>query len=234
MAHFKPSLGATLLLLGLAAVFAALGAWQWQRAADKAARLADFGAADTVTGLPDAAQASEFTRVRLAGRFDTRRHVLADNRVLNGRAGVHVYTPFTESGGATLLVNRGWLPLPASRLPLPAVPTADDELAISGRLGPIQGPGRQLGPAAELDRQHWPQLVTYPSVERVAAAMGSELYPWVLYLDPDSPGGFGGRDWPPVYMTPQKHRAYAVQWYALALLALVCWGIVGWRRGTGE
>jgi cytochrome oxidase assembly protein ShyY1 len=33
-------------------------------------------------------------------------------------------------------------------------------------------------------------------------------------------------------MTPQKHRAYAVQWYALALLGLVCWAVVGWRRGT--
>ena len=234
MARFRPSLPASLLLLGLVAVFASLGAWQWQRAADKAARLADFGAADTVAGLPPPAQASEFTRVKLAGRFDTRRHVLADNRVLDGRAGVHVYTPYTETDGATLLVNRGWLPLPASRRPLPRIATADGELAISGRLGPIMGPGRQLGPAAELDRQNWPQLVTYPSVKRVAAALGSELYPWVLYLDPDSPGGFEGRDWPPVYMTPQKHRAYAVQWYALALLGLACWAVVGRRRGTGK
>lgn len=234
MTRFRPSLPATLLLLSLVAVFAALGVWQWQRAAEKATRMADFEAAKSVAALPAPGLASEFMRVTLAGRFDPQRHVLADNRVLNGRAGVHVYTPFTESGGWTILVNRGWLPLPASRLPLPRVATADGELAISGRLGPIRGLGRQLGPAAELDRQNWPQLVTYPSVERVAAALGSELYPWVLYLDPDSPGGFGGRDWPPVYMTPQKHRAYAVQWYALALLGLACWAVVGWRRGKGN
>lgn len=227
-------MSAGILLLGLAAGFASLAAWQWQRAADKAGRQDAFAAAPYQLGLPPAGDAAEFTRVTLHGRFDRERHLLADNQVLAGRAGVHVYTPYFETGGATILVNRGWLPLPPTRAPLPVIETPAGELSISGRLGRVQGPGRQLGEATLADRENWPQLVTYPSLERAATALGTRLYPWVLLLDPDSPGGFEGRDWRPVYMTPQKHRAYAFQWAALALLALASWAVTGLRRGGGR
>lgn len=234
MLAFRPSLTASFLLLALAAGCTTLAAWQWQRAAEKADRQDAFAAAGARVGLPPAADAAEFTRVTLTGRFDQERHLLADNQVLAGRAGVHVYTPFFEAGGTLILVNRGWLPLPPSRSPLPVIETPDGEQHISGRLGQVQGPGRQLGTAALPERENWPQLVTYPSLERAATALESGLYPWVLLLDADSPGGFDGRDWRPVFMTPQKHRAYAFQWAALGLLAMTCWIITGLRRGTRQ
>jgi surfeit locus 1 family protein len=141
-----------------------------------------------------------------------------------------VYTPFVESGGQTLLVNRGWLPLPAGRTPLPVVETPEEALTVKGRLGPMPTPGRQLGRALDPESNRWPQLVTYPSIERTGRALGLDLYPWVLFLDADSPGGFAGRDWRPVYMSPQKHQAYAFQWLTLAALALSCWVVTGVRR----
>lgn len=227
---FRPSIPATLGLLSVAAACLALAGWQWQRAQDKAARQAQFAAAPAQRGLPPAADAGEFTRVTLAGHFDPERHLLADNQVLKGRAGVHAYTPFTSDTGTVILVNRGWLPLSPERSPLPAVPTRAEALEISGRLGTVQGPGRRLGEAPPPSGDQWPELVTYLNIDGAASALGVKLYPWILLLDADSPGGFDGRDWRPVFMTPQKHRAYAFQWLALAVLAVGCWGVAGHRR----
>jgi len=40
------------------------------------------------------------------------------------------------------------------------------------------------------------------------------------------------RDWPPPSLGVEKHRAYAFQWYALALMALLFFLVTGSRRGT--
>jgi cytochrome oxidase assembly protein ShyY1 len=42
--------------------------------------------------------------------------------------------------------------------------------------------------------------------------------------------GFEGRDWRPVFLTSNKHKAYAFQWYALAGISIVLWIFNGIRR----
>jgi surfeit locus 1 family protein len=226
---FRPSLTVTLVTLFPALLFCSLGTWQLQRAELKQQRIERHEAAAHHAGLPNEDSAQEFTRVTVEGRFDRERHVLADNQLLNGRPGVHVYTPFRTEEGTTVLVNRGWLPLPDRRA-LPGVPADAGVHAISGRLGPIPGAGRQLGPTDQVSGDRWPQLLTYPDLGLISTALDRELYPMVLFLDPDSPGGFDGRHWPPVFMTPARHRAYAFQWFALAATAVVAWVLLGLRR----
>ena len=228
---FKPSLASSAWLVVLVLLFVRLGAWQLHRGAEKAQRIAGFESAGQLTGLPEADSLTEFTRLTLRGRFDPQKHSLADNQVFEGRPGVHVYSPFQLSGGDVILVNRGWLPLKADRLHLPVVGPSPGVSEISGRVGPIPKPGRQLGAARAMSRDEWPQLLTYPQHDRIAAALGIELYPWVLFLDESSAGGFGDRRWRPVYMSPDRHRAYAFQWFALALAATVTWLILGLGRG---
>ncbi len=228
---FRPSLPATVALAAVAAACAWLGNWQWQRAAEKQALLAEIASAPRLAGLAAPADELRFARVTLSGRFDPRRHVLVDNRVSGGRAGVHVLTPFTTAAGQSVLVNRGWLAMPPDRRSLPGVPTSPEPVRISGMLDALAPPGRQLGPDDRLQAGEWPQLVTYPEPDAIAAALGTELYPWVLLLDPDSAMGFGDRAWQPVVITPARHRGYAFQWYALALTAAVIWLLLGLRRG---
>lgn len=222
----------TLLLLAVAAACTRLGAWQLERAAAKQDTLDAFAAAPQLP-LEDALASNvRWAHVRVRGRFDPRRHVLLDNQLLVGRPGVHVFTPFETEDGQRLMVNRGWLPL-ADRRRLPAVDTPPGALAISGRLAPPPLPGRQLGEVDRLARDEWPQLVTYYRADDIGAALGETLPEPVLLLAPDAPGGFAGRDWQPVAMPPSRHVGYAVQWFALALTALVIWGVMGWRRGRG-
>lgn len=227
---FRPSMTVTLATLVMVALFTWLGTWQLHRAVMKQQRIEHHAAAGSIEGLPDSRSAQEFTRIAVKGTFDRERHVLADNQLLNGRAGVHVYTPFRTEEGTTLLVNRGWLPL-TDRTVLPRIPTEERVQAISGRIGPIPATGRQLGPTDEVKKDRWPQLLTYPDLGRISSALDLKLYPMVLFLAPESPGGFDGRNWKPVFMTPARHRAYAFQWFALTATAIAAWVLLGLRRG---
>lgn len=226
---FKTHWALTLLLAALGALFLSLGNWQRERAGEKRALQEDFDTARSVValepGLPD------WTRAELVGGLDSRRHVLLDNKIHRGRAGVHVLTPFQPAGGPAVLVNRGWLPLPPDRSRLPAVPTPDETLVLSGRLAPLSRPGVQVGEPVEMETDRWPQLIVYPDWGRLEAALGLVLHRQVLYLDQNSPAGFGDRAWTPSTMTPDRHMAYAVQWYGLALAAVATWVVLGVNAG---
>jgi surfeit locus 1 family protein len=229
--QFRPSITQTLILVTLAAVFFRLGMWQLERKAEKELLLEHFETAPSM-GLAEAlADGEPFTRVSARGRYDPERHLLLDNKVWQGRAGVHVLTPFRTDQGPSVLVNRGWLPLPADRSRLPDVPTPDNDVELTGRLAPPPAVGRQLGAPDELVADSWPQLTTYFDLPAVAGALGETLPPWVVLLDAGNPNGFGDRQWSPVAMTPETHGGYAVQWLALLLATIVAWVIVGLRRG---
>ena len=217
-------------MIGIACLFFGLAYWQLLRGQEKDLRLSQFSGSSELSYLP-AANPAEFTRVNLKGRFRQNRNVLADNQVLNGRQGVHVYSVFDLAQGNSILVNRGWLPLAADRSLLPEVETPTAEVEIYGHIGPIPVPGRQLGAEDILTTDQWPKLLTYPRIESISAAMNEELYPMVLFLDENVAAGFEGRQWKPVYMSPAKHRAYAFQWFALAVTAIAGWIVLGVKRG---
>lgn len=216
--------------IALIALFLRLGFWQLGRAEEKAAMFADFdqraGSAPVLVSDGDAlSDVPRYQAVRLEGRFDAAHTLYRDNQTRDGRPGVHVMTPFVLAEGA-VLVNRGWVAMP-SRSELPAIETPEGPLTLSGAVAPPPRVGLRLG-SAELPDGPWPKLVTYLDVEQVAAASGQNLAPQVLLLSPASPGGYV-REWRPRVMTPERHRGYAVQWFALAAAVAVVWLVVRWR-----
>lgn len=229
--RFRTTIGLTLLLFLLAAVFARLGAWQLARMTEKEQLFARFENAPQLTLGEAIDSQAQFARVRAWGRFDTRRHLLLDNRIHQGRAGVHVLTPFYTSDGHTVLVNRGWLPLAADRRALPQVPTDGAPREISGRLSRLESAGPRLGEADRLRPDTWPQLVTWLDHAPVAHALGEDLEHWIILLDATQADGFAARDWQPATMAPATHGAYALQWFSLATAAVVIWLLLGFRQG---
>lgn len=229
---FRTSVKLTLLLLVLALIFARLGYWQLQRKAEKELLFEAFASAP-VLRLEDAiAGQHRFARVRVTGHYDSERHVLLDNRMLNGRPGVHVLTPFFTSGGRVLLINRGWLPMPPDRSALPAVPTDSAMRSLSGRLNRLPTDGPRLGEADVLEPANWPALVTYFDQAPIEQALGLALEPFLLQLDADEESGFQDREWKAAVMEPGMHGAYAAQWFGLAAAAIVIWFVLGFRRGA--
>ena len=226
---FRPKIGLTLLLFFLTLVFSGMGYWQLQRKAEKENLFELYNNAPLMDLSEAASDGKRFARVEGFGQFDERRHFLLDNRTFNGRAGVHVLTPFTLGDGQTILVNRGWLPMPPDRRQLPAVPTDGGHRTISGRLNTLTTAGPRLGDADRLDPGQWPQLVTYLDQEPLEAALGTSLPPWLLQMDDGLEGGFENRQWKAAVMGPETHGAYAVQWFALAGAAVIIWITLGYR-----
>jgi surfeit locus 1 family protein len=81
-------------------------------------------------------------------------------------------------------------------------------------------------------RQDLPSVVQYPSMPDLAAALGRELAPRQVLLDPGVPDGYV-REWNLPGTTPDRHLGYAVQWYAFAALAAAIWFVLSVRK-TGE
>lgn len=229
--RFRPSPALTLVLLALALVFLRLGLWQLDRKAEREALFESFRNAPEMSIGQALESEVEFARVAANGQYDPTRHVLLDNRIWNGRTGVHVLTPFTLRDGHTLLVNRGWLPLAADRRSLPEVATEAGARLLQGRLVRPAPGGPRLGEDDVLATDRWPQLVTYLDLASVAAALGEPLLPWMLQLDAGEASGFEDRQWQPAVTQPRQHSAYAVQWLALAATAAVIWVVLGLRRG---
>lgn len=229
--QFRPSIALTLTLVTLAAVFLRLGLWQLDRKAEKEMLFKSFENAPSM-GITEALEAGlPFTRVVARGRYDPDRHILLDNKVLQGRAGVHVLTPFLSENGPTILVNRGWLPLPANRGSLPEIPTPAEERELNGRLAHPPEVGQRLGDPDVLATDEWPQLVTYLDLPVVTAALEESLEPWIILLEASDPSGFEDRRWTAAVMRPEVHGGYAVQWLGLLLATVVIWIVLGLRRG---
>ena len=180
---------------------------------------------------------SQYRQVTASGRYDIDHQLLLDNRLHQGRAGYHVLTPLQLAGvDVTVLVNRGWVPVGNTRAVLPELPGPAGEIALSALV--TLPPGEVfLLDTVEEPVSGWPQVVQSIDIAALEDRLGYPLLPLVLQLDADDAHGFI-RDWKPVYgIPPAKHRAYAMQWFTLALVLAMIYVGVNTRRirkpGTG-
>ena len=231
---FRPSGSATLVLFLLALLFATLGTWQVNRATEKKALETQHQTAPSLSLKTAIDQQSRFAKIAVNGRYDRDRHILLDNRIWRGQAGVHVFTPFYTVSGTTILVNRGWLPLAIDRTTMPEIPTPSQQVNLKGTLNTLPVPGRVLGPADRLANDKWPQLVTYLNPEDISAVIDAPLENWVIQLSKTEPHGFDGREWKAVFMSSSRHEGYAFQWYALVAASIIMWLYLGFRKSSGN
>lgn len=227
---FTPSLWPTLATLVLLPSLVLLGFWQLERAALKRALLNEFSERGASTeALPLADTARRYQQVTVSGHYDPERQFLLDAMPGSGGAGFHVLGLLQiDQPPGRIVVNRGWIPGGANRsnLPQPAVPGGLQQL--QGRLDYLPRPGLELeGNSATVER--WPALVLFPTMAELQRYIGEPLYPMVLLLDAEASGGFE-RDWSPVNFGPERHLAYAVQWFALAFALLVIFLVVNSHR----
>jgi surfeit locus 1 family protein len=230
---FRPPATLTLFLLLLAVLFASLGSWQTKRAMEKQTMEEQHQQALELPLKTAISQKSRFSRISVNGFYDRNRHFLLDNQIWQGRAGVYVFTPFYTTNDNVILVNRGWLPLPPDRKTLPEIPTPEDEIILKGILNTLPVPGKMLGSADKLEQNNWPQLLTYMQLDDLSASLQQPLENWIVQLSQSAPTGFEGRDWKPVFLSSDRHRAYAFQWFALTIAAMIMWLYIGFRNPAG-
>ncbi len=231
---FAPRPFTTLLTLVLIAVLLRLGTWQLHRADEKRALYDAFAAGSDATVQIDLAspRPRRYQHVEAAGHYDETRQILIDNMVDAGGPGYFVITPFALAGGGWLLVNRGWVPLGASRAARPAIGVDGNARRIRGRADNMPSPGIRMGTPAPLVPPY-PVVAAFPSRDDIARLLRESSWAGtdLLLLDPGEPDGFV-RHWSAPGFPPMRHIAYAVQWFALALTLLVIYVVTNLRRGT--
>ncbi len=223
----------TLATVMLVPLLALLGFWQLDRAEQKRQmqRQFDDGAARVVALRPEQPALPRYQQVSVRGRFDETRQFLLDNMIYGGAAGFHVLSILHVPGAERrLVVDRGWIPAVADRRAASAPQVPRGELLLTGRLDRLPRPGLKLGSRAPAETARWPRLVVFPEIAELAAQLPYGLYPLVLQLDDDAAGGLG-RSRSPVDFRPERHVAYAVQWFSLAATLVVIFVVVNLKRG---
>lgn len=239
---FTPTLWPSLATLVLLPVLVGLGLWQLERAAWKQG-LVEANAEQArkapvaLEALLASGESVEYRPVTVRGSYDGEHQLLLDNRAHAGRAGYHVLTPLRLGGsGAWVLVNRGWVPVGPDRARLPALPAPQGEVVVHGSVRRPPEQGFRLADTEEPNRG-WPKVIQQLDPAAQERLLGYPLLPVILLLDDQDAHGFV-RDWKPVYgITPDKHRAYALQWFTLAVVLLLIYVGVNTRRhvkGTGQ
>jgi surfeit locus 1 family protein len=208
-----------------------LGFWQLGRAEQKAQLLLqqqaaiDSGVINLNLQAIDDVAAVRYRSAGLAGHYDAAHQFLLDNQIVDGKSGYFVLTPFLPDGQRTaILINRGWLAVGGDRNRLPDLAMNTQPSQVVGRINQFPSVGIVLK-GAEIPTENWPSVVQVVDSKVLSQKLGYEIASFQLELEPIAPEGYK-REWKiNVAIPPEKHRAYAVQWFGLALTltALFIW-----------
>lgn len=224
----RPSVFAVLLTVCGVAVFSVLGVWQLRRAAYKETVLARFHHAANAPLVPLSEAvlrdvSDRYPHLEVRGRLEGDHVYMLDDQMRTGKLGVMVFVPFLPQGSSRLLlVNMGFLQkmgADATTPPdLPPIPTHD--VTLTGIYAPPPLPGLKLGGDPLKREKTWPKLVTWIDPAEIGKDLHREVLPDVLLLDPDPHSAYL-RLWTANVMPPERHRAYALQWFSFAIAAIV-------------
>ena len=214
-----------------------LGVWQLNRAEEKRDGLnlqkqgQNSGVVSLSGRMEDGYDAMRYRKIKAIGYYDNQHQFLLDNQVYQGRAGYFVLTPFLLDGESTaVLVNRGWIPIGKSRNELPSISISQKKITLSGRINRFPRVGLKLE-GAEIPTLTWPAVIQVVDTLVIAGQIGYSLLPVQVELDQDAEFGFVRAWHESVVMTPEKHTAYAVQWFLLAITLTLLWAKYGRENG---
>jgi surfeit locus 1 family protein len=221
-------------------LFISAGFWQLDRADQKQILLRQQSQAQTkqafiITDTVDYHQDMRYARVTLTGKYDQGRQFLIDNQVLNRRAGYFVMTPFLpERQQISVLVNRGWVPANLDRSILPELSIQNINVTLSGRINNFPSVGIKLA-GAEMPGQGWPSLVQLVDSQQLANKLKYPLHNFQVQLSEHMADGYQ-RNWKSAMtrMPPEKHIAYAMQWFSFALVLTVIFVILTIKKVENE
>lgn len=221
----------TILLLPLLIY---LGLWQLEREQEKRETQINYDLRALQAPLAlhqinwQATEDIAWRRVTATGHYDSSRQFLLDNRINQSRVGYELITPFQTDSGL-LLVNRGWIAQGADRQTLPEVRVSEEQVAIQGTIYVPTGDIMVLGEEEPAGQSPWPRVIQSLDIEQMSAILGEATLPYTVRLEPGAPG-LEQINWQPVTLSPETHRAYAVQWFFMAVVLVILFLLFSFRR----
>ena len=208
-------------------ILISLGKWQLSRADEKfeflASRQRNLDAPEIKLDLQQSIDSNllRYRKVTLAGEYDLRHQILVDNQIHEGKPGFLVMTPLkVKNSGYSVLINRGWVPWPATRSQIPDVTIAESKVEIVGRINRFPSVALKLT-GAEEPTETWPAIVQVINAEIISSKIGYPLVDFQIELSPQAKNGYV-RNWNvAATISPEKHKAYAIQWFSLAVVMTI-------------
>ncbi len=229
----------TIATIAALAILVGLGVWQMQRLAWKTALLATIAERTTAAPAPLPPEADwaglkpddyAYRHVAVDGVFEHDQEVrvfrpLATARGPYSGLGYLVLTPLQLPSGATVIVNRGFVPEARADPATRAGGQVQGPVAVTGLMRePEQR--NSFTPADDPKQRLW--FTRDP--QSIAAAFGlSRVAPFTIDADASKlPGGLpeGGET---VLAIPNDHLSYALTWFGLAFGLLVVYAAYVWR-----
>ena len=177
----------------------------------------------------------QYRQVSVAGSYDNAHIFLLDNKIYQGQVGYEIIVPLVTDDGAVVFINRGWLPQGEYRAQLPDVPLISGPVELSGSV--YVAVGEQLVLGTDVATAGWPKVIQTLDTSSLFMLAGYKpelrLFPYSVRINENSPGALT-RYWPVISTTPEKHRAYAVQWFAMAVVLLGLYLYTGFRPESGK
>lgn len=224
-AQFRFSLWSVLTTLVVFSILMKLGFWQLQRAEQKQQWLEKFDQQGVISGQElvdlmneNSTQKENLTgrKVQLKGLVKQEQIWLLDNQVFQSQVGYSVITklqlPISKQ---QVWVNWGWIKADKRRDVLPLIPLPKS-IEFSGVIKATNFANLVLREDALQDSI---ELQRIQSV-RPLFEFDSSLPQLVIYADSNSVNS-----WPQNYqhsvMPPEKHHAYAMQWFLLAIASVL-------------
>lgn len=216
-------------------LFVILGCWQYHRAQDKDKLLDQFHMRSIQPPLNalsfNAQNDQRFYRIKITGHFDNQHTFLLDNKIYQGNVGYEVFTPFYAQGfSSSWLVDRGFVPLGKNRRNLPDIKPSEGTITITGLLNE---PPRYvaLGSMLADQQKKWPLRIEYINLKIAGDLTSTKFNPLIINLDPQNPAAYP-MEWQIVTLSPERHRGYAFQWFALALTLLILSVALNYKRSS--
>ena len=227
--RFDPEWRTTLFTVVLVPLMVWLGFWQLQRAEEKAALASAWERRQNQPPVPleqlwnKPAASLAYLPVSVAGVFEADRYFLLDNRIHEGRFGYEVLAIMRlDVGDRQVLVNRGWIAGDPARLVLPTVPRVSGRVDIVGSI--YVPPGVPYTLAEQDPGERWPKVLQSVDMKKILPALGvsedGQAFPYSVRIAAGQPGALTA-DWQVVNVSPQKHQAYAAQWFTMAVVLLL-------------
>lgn len=246
--RFRPDWKTTAFVAFFLPVLLSLGVWQLQREQEKIEILDSHHqrmaqpAVDLGASWPELlGKDSAYRRVLVAGRFLPDPIILLDNKINAGVVGYQVIQAFelttdNEALGVKRLawVNRGWVTAGRLRTDLPSIETPEQAVRIQAHIYQSLGKAFVLNEPQEGERvlsempngpiiaqQFEPGSARhFQRTNGLNSGMQTNYFPHLLRLEAGSVAAYA-IDWPAVNTRPEKHQAYAIQWFAMALALII-------------
>ncbi len=228
---FKPTLIPTVVTLMVLPILISLGFWQLDRAEQKKVILdavTEKMNSESLVKIPssDNIERAKYRHIKLQGQFDSQHLIYIDNKVVFGKVGYFVLSPFlVNDSSKTVLVNLGWVAMGASRQNLPVVTVPSGNVSIAGRIKTNIDNVFSLSDKS-FDSESWPLVVQWASPQQLSTLLNVKVQPLLILLDKAN-GNVTviekqfKREWKFISSSPDTHTSYAMQWFSLAFVLVI-------------